>query len=219
MNPRPLGNLFRLSLIGVVWSMWAIGVSGTHAYSQDAAAFQKRLDAAMPGEVIELRSGTYSLQQPWVLNRSGAQGQPITIRALTNGRVIITGKAGFVLKGASHVVIEGFDFRHDNSQPAIALIDCQHVRITRNKFHLTEEALLRQNWVSIAGPQSGQNRIDHNLFENKSARGAYIAIDGSDGEPYRMSTNDRIDHNHFRLIGPDNDTQPPLKGADRKSVV
>jgi len=53
--------------------------------------------------------------------------------------------------------------------------------------------------VIIQGADSHHNRIDHNLFEDKRQLGNFITIDGSET---RQSQYDRIDHNHFRNIGP-----------------
>ncbi len=208
MNARPLGPIFAIVLLIVGCLAWPAAVRG-----QDAGTIQKLLDSAQPGQTIDIRSGTYVLNQPWTLTKSGTQEQPIVIRALTQGGVVVAGKAGFRLQGASHVVIQGMEFRHENLQPAVRLVDCQHVRVTRNVFHLNKSAAKRQNWIHITGGKSGHNRVDHNLFENKAVTGAYIAIDGSEAAPFKLSEGDRIDHNHFRAIGLDDDNQPALKGV------
>ncbi|MEX2216027.1 MAG: polysaccharide lyase 6 family protein [Phycisphaeraceae bacterium] len=161
---------------------------------------QKRLDAATPGTVIDLPSGNLRLTQPLVMIRSGSAEQPITIRPKNKGGVTIEGKAGFLIKGAGHVVIEGLTFACDNTRPAIELIDCQNIRITRNRFRVINTPAPRQNWVHIYGGLSGSNRIDRNLFEGLSVPGAFIAIDGSEKEPYQISKGDLIEFNHFKDI-------------------
>ena len=83
---------------------------------------------------------------------------------------------------------------------------CNNIRITRNTFRLIETESLK--WVIIGGvwndpnAVSHHNRIDHNLFENKSFAGNYITVDGSGDPVYQSSQYDLIDYNHFRNIGP-----------------
>lgn len=208
MSCCPLGRSGFLTVVAGLFLAIAMPARG-----QTPDVVQKSLDTAEPGQTISIRSGTYTLNQPWVVTRSGSQGQPITIRALTPGGAVIDGKAGFLLKGVSHVIIEGFEFRHENIQPAVALVNCRSVQITRNTFHLDDQVAKRQNWIHLTGGKSGQNRIDHNLFEGKQSHGSFIAIDGSEESPFRLSEGDRIDHNHFRNIGTDDDNAPALKGV------
>ena len=91
-------------------------------------------------------------------------------------------------------------------QQYLKLQASNNIRITRNIFRLVETTSLK--WVIIGGvwndpnAVSHHNRIDHNLFENKSFAGNYITIDGSGDPVYLSSQYDLIDHNHFRNIGP-----------------
>jgi len=176
------------------------GLSTAALAQSDVAALQQRLDAALPGSVIELSAGSYKLGQAMVLSRSGTESSPIVIKARERGRAVFDGKAGLELRGASHVVIEGIAFVHENRTPAIRLVDCTYVRITRCSFKLDSSQASRQNWIHITGSKSGQNRIDHNLFDDLASAGAYIAIDGSETAPLQISKGDRIDYNHFRSI-------------------
>ena len=164
-------------------------------------ALKKRLDDAMPGTVIELPAGSMKLTKPLIITRSGTEAEPITLRAKERGKAIIDGKAGIEIIGASHVIIEGLSFIHESKTPAIRLIDCKNVRISRCSFRLDGTGVQRQNWIQISGARSEQNRIDHNLFEDLTTAGAYIAIDGSEAAPFAISKGDRIDYNHFRNIG------------------
>ena len=178
-----------------------LGLSAARVSAQPAVeALQKRLDDAMPGTTIELPAAVLNLKQPLRLSRSGTETAPITLRAKDRGKTVISGKAGIELIGAGHVIIEGLSFTHESRTPAIRLVDCQNVRITRCSFRLDGTGIQRQNWIHISGSKSGQNRIDHNLFEDLATAGAYIAIDGSEAAPFQISKSDRIDYNHFRAI-------------------
>src|SRR6266508_131719 len=86
---------------------------GTTAVRVLAAASEVQLTTALaqarPGDRIEVADGVYSYG-PIRLTRSGTADAPITITARHPGGAEIRGAAGFALTGASHVVIEGFQF-------------------------------------------------------------------------------------------------------------
>lgn len=189
-----------LTAIWIALLVVASGLTSPAVAQPEGGALQQRLDEAVPGAVIELPAGSIKLSKPLIITRSGTESAPITLRARERGRTVFDGNAGIELRGASHVIIEGFSFTHENRTPAIKLIDCNNVRITRCSFKLGTGLAQRQNWVHITGGKSGQNRIDHNLFDDLTTAGAYIAIDGSEEAPFQISKGDRIDYNHFRAI-------------------
>jgi len=161
---------------------------------------QSRLDAAMPGTTIEVPDGSVRTTRPIYITKSGTESAPIVVRARNRGKAVIEGKAGIEVVGASHIVIEGLAFTHENRTPAVKLTDCKNVRVTRCRFRLQNDASKRQNWVAITGGKSEQNRIDHCVFEDLATAGAFIAVDGGEAIPFQVSRSDRIDYNHFRSI-------------------
>ncbi|NOZ21776.1 MAG: hypothetical protein GXP25_11910 [Planctomycetes bacterium] len=171
-------------------------------------ALQQALDAAEPGDVIEVADGLYSLSGDLTITRSGTEAKPIFIRAKHRGRAEITGRGEVLFKEVAHVVMEGFTFTHCARYRGwpwgnVTLQDCHHVRFTRNTLHLCEDRSMAdkkglQQWVCITGRRSHHNRIDHNLFDRKTMRGDFIAITGDDYGGECCSQHDRIDHNHFR---------------------
>ena len=192
----------------------------TSVASSDAQLFSDPDDLAdavnssMEGGVFTVRDGNYrDFEASFEVN--GTADNPIIIRAESVGGVVLTGESHFVLKKSAHVIIEGFVFDGRGEDTLIKLEGCNHIRITRNVFELdTEESI---KWVFIGGVYndnvfpfeypSHNNRIDHNLFQNKDTPGHYITVDGSfdstgSDEVYYQSQFDRIDHNHFRNNGP-----------------
>ncbi len=172
---------------------------------QTAEGLAEALAGAQPGDSILLADGSYDLNGDLILDQSGTADRPIVIRAKNRGEAVITGPTRLLLIGGEHIVVEGLAFR-GTVGPAVYLQGCQHVRITRNTFELTETT--RSSWVMVSGiPDdttrfSGWNRIDHNSFENKTQLGNYITIEGTMTAEPRVSRADLIDHNLFANIGP-----------------
>ena len=165
-------------------------------------SFSKAFSSLVPGSVIEVADGTYTTKGGIkIVGNKGTEENPIVFRAQHRGKAVIAGVAGFILKNCEHVVIEGFVFENDADQQSVMLENCQHVRVTRNRFRPVERAKPRhwEHWVTVDGAHSGENRIDHNLFEHKVNRGSPLFIRGDD-VALVCSQHDSIDHNHFRDV-------------------
>jgi len=162
------------------------------------------VNEASPGDIIEIKNGSYN-GNSMTVTAKGTADAPIIVRAEGIGGVIFEEDTKFVLRASEYVVIQGIVFENDGT--AVKLEGCNNVRISRNTFRLQETSSAK--WVYIGGiwnepttSLSHHNRIDHNLFEGKKEAGHYITIDGS-GETIQ-SQFDVIDHNLFR------DNQPRI---------
>src|SRR5687768_11221692 len=72
------------------------------------AELQTAIEKAKPGDVILLKSGTYTTTHEIVIRKAGTAAQRITIAAQPAGATEITGAGGFVLdSGSSYIVIKG----------------------------------------------------------------------------------------------------------------
>ena len=168
------------------------------------AELEEALSSAEPGDLIEVADGTYETTDRIRVKKSGTAERPIVVRARNRGGAVIAGRCGVVFDSAAYVVFEGFRLTHSSESRSCELKNCHDVRITRNRFRLTEDSTQSIEWVYITG-ESHHNRIDHNLFEEKHRIGNFISLHGvskSDQPTGRASQYDRIDHNHFRNIGP-----------------
>lgn len=170
-----------------------------------SSALKTACTSAQPGDTIEAANGVYNNTGSITLTAKGTAEMPILIRAKSIGMAQLTGNSYFDFRQCEYITVEGFLITSTQAT-VFKLQACNNVRITRNTLRLVETSSLK--WILIGGvwndpnAMSHHNRIDHNLFENKSMAGNYITIDGS-GEPtYKSSQYDRIDHNHFRNIGP-----------------
>lgn len=181
----------------------AAPLSGLHAAATDNSSLEtwhKAARALTPGATLEIPDGAYTTKGSLKLEGlHGTEEKPITLRAANRGKAIIAGVAGFVLRDCQHVILEGFTMTHDADQQSFLLFNCQHVRVTRCTFRLTERNKPRhwEHWVTIEGTTSSHNRIDHNLFEKKVNRGSPVFVRGDD-PALVCSQHDRVDHNHFR---------------------
>lgn len=188
-----------------------------------ASQLKSAVTSLNPGDTLEVMDGTYDLNSYLNITRSGTKTAPIIIRAARTGGVTFINKSAFDFKSVSYVNLEGFIFT-SKDVTAVKLESCNNIRITRNVFRLQETASLK--WIVIGGtsgqaePNSFDNRIDHNLFEEKHQLGNFITIDGSSDPLYKSSQHDIIDHNHFRNNSPraDNGQESIRVGWSRMSM-
>jgi poly(beta-D-mannuronate) lyase len=157
----------------------------------DSDELESAFGAAQAGDRIVLADGEYAIGS--LSGRNGTAEEPITVVAAHRGEAVIN-DGQLEVEDSSYVTFEGLTWTNSDT---LKITGSHHVRLTRNHFRLTEEESLK--WVLIGGANSHHNRIDHNLFEEKHQLGNFITIDGSETE---QSQYDRIDHNHFRNIGP-----------------
>ncbi|WP_234320141.1 chondroitinase-B domain-containing protein [Streptomyces sp. SBT349] len=158
---------------------------------EDSDQLQSAFDAARAGDRIVLADGAYTIGE--MSGRNGTADQPITVVAANRGQAEID-DGQLEVENSSYVTFEGLTWTNSDT---LKITSSNNVRLTRNHFRLTEESSLK--WVLIGGANSHHNRIDHNLFEEKHELGNFITVDGSETQ---QSQYDRIDHNHFRAIGP-----------------
>jgi poly(beta-D-mannuronate) lyase len=154
-----------------------------------------------PGDVVILKNGTWK-DVVIKLNCSGTENLPITFKAQTTGKVIISGVSQLRL-GGNYIIVEGLLFTNGYS-PSHEVIDfkinnkelANHCRITNcviNDFNKPKR-MADDNWVSFSGKN---NRVDHCSFINKKNMGVLLAVlldDDRSRENFHS-----IDHNYFGL--------------------
>jgi len=162
-----------------------------------------------PGDIVLLEDGDYS-GNGLSITRSGCDLHPIMIKAKNQGKANILGKLYFTFKGVEYITIEGLNFNTDHVSSIIKLEGSNNIRITKNEFRMQNLVDGQTSkWILISDvwdnkfTTSHHNRIDHNLFDTKLDGGSLIVIDGAHGtSPGDISKYDRIDHNHFKNVGP-----------------
>lgn len=193
----------------VIFNFTFLNANLAQIYVSDSEDLSDYVNAAAPGDIFIVPNGTYNDFES-TFTGIGTASNPIIVKAETVGGVTLTGESHFVFKKAAHIILEGFIFDAQGDETLVKLEGSNHIRITQNVFELeTEESI---KWVFIGGfwsdntfeHESHHNRVDHNIFQNKTTPGHYITVDGTnDGdEDFRQSKYDRIDHNYFKNNGP-----------------
>jgi poly(beta-D-mannuronate) lyase len=138
---------------------------------------------AKPGDVIVMRNGAWS-NQVITFSARGTAKQPVTLRAATPGKVVLTGKSWLTVEG-EHLVVSGLLFQNSQATNDGIRLAGRHSRVTEcavvggdNKF-----------FVRLFGIS---NRLDHCYLAGKTNDSPTLQVE-VEGRP----NHHRIDHNHF----------------------
>ncbi len=154
---------------------------------------------AVPGDIIVLQNGEWN-NVTISLNCTGTLAKPITFKAQTAGKVIITGNSKLLL-GGTYITVDGLyftrgfagddaiiKFRKSSSELAN---NCRLTNTVINDFN-NPKRMDDNYWVMLYGKN---NRIDHCSFLNKKNMGVLMAVI-LDDERSRENFHS-IDHNYF----------------------
>lgn len=177
----------------IVLSFCASPVAFAKEYRISSANELKELERSLvAGDVVVLNDGTWH-NQIIKLVANGRLDKPITLKADTLGKVILTGNSRVFVKG-SHVVVSGLMFTDG------ALEEKGHIiRLEGSHHRLTETAIIRYNpesidtryfWVSLFGDH---HRVDHNFFSGQEHSGVTNVV-WLRGENTGFH---QIDHNYY----------------------
>ncbi len=166
---------------------------------KNAAELAKANKQANPGDVIILQNGDWN-NVSMTLSCAGTVENPITFKAETAGKVLITGNSNLKL-GGSFIVVDGLNFSNgyagDNAvinfrmNKTTVANNCRVTNCVINSFN-NPKRMDENYWVSFSGKK---NRIDHCTFLNKLNMGVLMAVtleDDASRENFHS-----IDHNYF----------------------
>ena len=177
----------------------------------DSGDLQDAVNASTNGGTFIVLNGTYNDFEA-TFEKVATEANPIIIKAESIGGVILTGESHFVFKKSAYITLEGFVIDGTGDNTLVKFEGCNNIRVTRNVFELATTESVK--WVYVGGVwddntlpfqyPSHDNRIDHNIFQNKNTPGHYITIDGTtdSNDVAYQSQNDRIDHNYFKDNSP-----------------
>ena len=184
--------IFRHLILSLVF---AGALSAREFVVADADALEKTLTSVQPGDVIVMAHGTWKDAQI-VFRAVGTAEAPITLKAQTPGKVILTGQSSLRFVGR-HLVADGLlfkdggptghviAFRGDSDEEAS---DC---RLTNSAIiDYNPPAGESSNWVSLYG---ARNRVDHCRFSGKNNSSPLLVVWLNSGLP----NDHRIDRNYF----------------------
>lgn len=157
------------------------------------------IKSAVPGTTIILKNGIWKDVHLEVYG-IGKEKKPITVKAETNGKVIITGDSKLQIYG-KYVVVDGLWFK-DGSPTSKSIIsfrkdskefafNCRLTNSTISYFNPSEKHL-KTHWVDLWGRN---NRVDHNNFTGKTNEGTTLVV-WLKGDIH-TENNHQIDHNYF----------------------
>ncbi len=136
---------------------------------------QTAVDAAMPGDTVVVRGGTYSTgtanQNVVILDvpadHGGEEGRPLTIKAADGEHVILDGTAHgsdsriLVIISGSHVVLEGMEMRNARRTAVDVNAPAHHVTVRLCDVHHNN-----RDTSFIGGALRGVGPIRHVVFED-----------------------------------------------------
>lgn len=163
------------------------------------AEFEKAAESLEPGDTLVLANGVWQDFEV-VLSGVGTAENPITLKAQTNGQVILSGLSNLQLSG-EHLVVEGLVFK-DGYSPTGEVISfregadkyANHSRVTQTVIDgfSNPDKFNADKWVVMYGKN---NRFDHNHLEGKSNAGVTMAVRLNSLES--QENHHRIEHNYF----------------------
>ena len=170
------------------------------------------ISEAEPGDNIVLSNGEWKDVQIKITAK-GSESKPITIKAESAGKVLITGES-FIQIGGEYIVVDGLHFTNGFS-PERSVIQyfvkdtvANHCTVTNcvivdfNKAQRNKQDI----WVQFKGQN---NQMDHCYITGKSNRGPTVRVDLAGNE--NINNYHRIVNNHF---GP----RPPKGGPSAETI-
>ena len=172
-----------------------------------------------PGDTLELPNGVYE-DLVIYLEGQGEENAPITLKAETPGRVMLTGESRAQI-GGQWLVLEGLVFRGPYSGNDDEVIQFRSGGKEAEDCRLTGVSIIdytpangqKTVWVSLYGQR---NRVDHCYFSGHNVLGVTLVV-WLDGDPNYH----RIDHNHFanRIHGGENGWETIRVGTSTWSLT
>ncbi|MBM3861295.1 MAG: alginate lyase [Verrucomicrobia bacterium] len=176
----------------------------------NATQLATALKRARPGDSVVMADGTWK-DTDIVFAAKGAASSPITLRAQTPGKVVLTGRSRLRIAG-DYLVVDGLWFK-DGCVKSGSVIEFRgSSKTSATHCRLTNCAITDCNppdrktdykWCSLYGQS---NRVDHCYFAGKTHVGTTLVVWVGD-----QPNSHRIDYNHFGL-------RPPL-GANGGETV
>ena len=199
-------SLYRLfsakQVVGVVLAAASINVSASWAEDylvKDQDAYWEVLNTLKPGDTIILSDGVWR-DFEIVFKANGEEGAPISLKAETPGKVILSGQSNLRI-GGEYLEVSGLVFK-DGYTPTSEVISFRiNADTLANNSRITETVIDNFNnperqevdfWIMMYGKK---NRFDHNHLVGKRNKGVTMAVRLNSEQS--QENHHRIDHNYF----------------------
>jgi hypothetical protein len=170
---------------------------GSEILVKNTIELAQGLQKLKPGDHLVLADGIW-VDQYISFSGHGMPKAPITLRAQTPGKVIMTGKSRLDISG-SWLIVDGLRFENGALEKGQHVIRFTGASGAANNSRLTNSTIINYNpanlktryfWVSLHGIN---NRVDHNRFEGQKNSGVTVAVS------HRNGIEDRhlIERNYF----------------------
>lgn len=188
--------------------------------ARSAAEVNVASKKAAPGDVIEMEDGEWA-NQVVHLQGQGRQGAPITLRARTPGKVIMTGTSRLEVSGR-WLVVDGLRFERGGLRNGEAVVRfgvrrgdaAEDSRLTNTAIvgYNPPDPKTRYAWVELTGQRI---RIDHNLFQGQNHSGPTVLVQRETPQ----ANQHLIEYNHFldRAVGTGNGFESIRLGSSKQA--
>lgn len=217
--------LFCLLAMLVASTTWA----DTLRVPADFATIQGALDAALPGDSVEVAAGTYF--EKLTFPNSGTAGAVIALQAAAGSRPILdgTGVSGqnmVLMENRSHLRLRGFEIRNnlgvEDGSGVRILGSGQDLEIDDNIIHdiRGDDAMGITVYGTAAQPIENLRLTNNEIYDCDPARSEALVLNGNvrdfliEGNSVRDVNNIGID-----MIGGETDIQPDTTLVAREGVV
>lgn len=184
----------KLLSVMAVAGLFARSVAGAEFKVSSAEQVQHELARAKAGDVLIMTDGEWKDQQIQ-FKASGSDNKPITLRAQTPGKVILTGESSIAVEG-EHLVIDGV-FLNRSTGKTEGTGDGIAVHGDHNR--ITNSTIIDGKYKFFVHLYGSDNRVDHCYLAGKTTEQPTFQIEVEE----KRANHDHVDHNHF---GP----RPPL---------
>ncbi|MBW8192892.1 alginate lyase [Neiella marina] len=168
-------------------------------YVSSESALQKAIKAAVAGDNLILKNGTYT-DINIVFYGEGTEDKPITLKAETPGKVFIEGLSDLKL-GGTYLNVDGLYFRNGYT-PSSSVINFRideeriafHSKVTNSVIDefTQKDREARDWWVEFWGQH---NELSHSYLAGKSNRGPTVKVQL--GGNQHINNHHQIVNNHF----------------------
>lgn len=188
--------MLRRTIAGFILTAAFLAAAGRTVTVGDLAQLEAAIFAAKPGDEIVMRDGRWKNARI-TLSAAGTDKAPVTLRAQTPGRVILTGESSLTF-AAPYVNAEGLLFQEGAiAKGSVVTFRADHGRLTESAIvsYNPAELATAYYWVYFEG---SDNQVERSFFSRKNHLGPLV------GNAIKGARRNSVVRCHFHDIGSSN---------------